>query len=223
MSYKTNKKSTKIGLIGGDSKIDKIIVLYTRVSSLDQITDRQKVNAQNYDLIIEDKVSGNIPFFERNGGQQLKKIIEQGYVKEVIIWSLDRAGRNLLDILNTLKYFTSHNIQVDFISQGLKTLDDKGNENPISKMVISILGVLAEMQRNQIREAQAQGIALAKARGVYKGRKQNTKESVAQFLEKPKNIKVMEFLKKGYKGVEIAKILGVSPTTVSKVKKIGLC
>lgn len=222
MSYKTNKKSTKIGLRGGDSKIDKIIVLYTRVSSVDQTTDRQKVDSKNYDLIIEDKVSGTIPFFERNGGQQLKKIIEQGYVKEVVIWSLDRCGRNLLDVLNTLKFFTSHNIQVDFISEGLKTLDAEGNENPISKMVISILGVFAEMQRNQIREAQAQGIRLAKARGVYKGRKQNTKESVAYFLKKTKNQKVIELLKKGYKGTEIAKILGVSPTTVTKVKKIGL-
>lgn len=149
-------------------------------------------------------------------------MIDDGIVDSISIWSIDRGGRNLLDILQTLKYCTKKNVQVIFLSQGLRTLDEDGRENPIAKMVISILGVIAEMQREQIREAQAQGIALAKARGVYSGRKQNTKETVADFLQKPKNMKVMELLKKGYKGSEISKILEMSPTTVSKIKKLGL-
>lgn len=77
------------------------------------------------------------------------------------------------------------------------------------------------MQRTQIREAQAQGIALAKARGIYEGRKQNTKETTSDFLQKPKNLKATELIKKGYKGSEIAKILEISPTTVSKIKRLG--
>ncbi len=219
---KKAKNQSKIESIAINSKNGKLRVLYTRTSSVDQRTDRQRVNEQDFDWVIEDKISGSINFFERPGGIQLKKMIDDGIVESISIWSIDRGGRNLLDILQTLKYCTNKNVQVNFLSQGLKTLDEDGMENPIAKMVISILGVLAEMQRTQIREAQAQGIALAKARGVYQGRKQNTKESVSDFLRKPKNIKVLEFLKKGYKASEIAKILEMSQTTIGKVKKLGL-
>jgi len=206
---------------GDQPKNDKLKVLYVRTSSLEQKTDRQRVDSSNFDWLIEDKISGSVEFFKRPGGAELKKLVEDNLVESVNVWSIDRAGRNLLDILQSLKYFTSKNIQVNFLSQGLRTLDENGKENPIAKMVISILGVIAEMQREQIREAQAQGVALAKARGVYKGRSQNTKETTAAFLKKPKNAKAIELLNKGYKGAEIAKILKMSPTTVSKVNKLG--
>ncbi len=219
---KKARNQSKLGSIATNPKNGKLRVLYTRTSSIDQRTDRQRVNEKDFDWVIEDKISGSINFFERPGGIQLKKMIDDGIVESISIWSIDRGGRGLLDILQTLKYCTQKNIQVNFISQGLKTLDEDGNENPIAKMVISILGVLAEMQRTQIREAQAQGIALAKARNVYKGRKQNTKETVSDFLKKTKNNKAIELLKKGYKGAEVSKILGLSPTTVTKIKRLGL-
>ncbi|MES2589748.1 MAG: recombinase family protein [Bacteroidota bacterium] len=210
----------KLGSKATNPKNVQLKVLYTRVSSFDQKTDRQKVNEIDYNWIIEDKISGSVDFFKRPGGIELKKLIEDDAVSVVDIWSIDRAGRNLLDILQTLKYMTEKGIQVNFISQGLKTLDDEKKENPIAKMVIGILGIIAEMQRTQIREAQAQGIAIAKARNVYQGRKQNTKETVADFLKKPKNVKAFELLKKGYKGTEVAKILEMSKTTIVKVNKL---
>lgn len=219
---KKSKSVSKIGSHSSKPKNGKLSVLYVRTSSIDQRTDRQRVNEEDFDWIIEDKISGSVEFFKRPGGEQLKKLIDDGMVSSISIWSIDRSGRNLLDILQTLKYCTEKKIQVNFLSQGLRTLDEDGRENPIAKMVISILGVIAEMQREQIREAQAQGIALAKARNAYHGRKQNTKETIADFLKKPKNIKAIELLKKGYKGSEVAKILGISKTTVSKVKKLGL-
>ncbi len=196
-------------------------VLYVRISSVDQNTDRQKVNAKDYDWIIEDKVSGAVPFFERPGGKELIEMCLSGQVNSVAIWSIDRCGRSLLDILRSLQFFNEKGIPVHFISQGLRTRSE-GKENPIAKMVISVLGIIAEMQREQIREAQSQGIAIAKAKGVYKGRKQNTKENVIQFLSKPNNSKALSLLEKGYKGSEVSKILGISETTVCKVKKFGL-
>jgi len=214
--------TSKIGSNANKSKNGMLKVLYTRISSFDQKTDRQKINESDYDWVIEDKISGSIEFFARPGGAELKKLIDDDLVHSINIWSIDRCGRNLLDILQTIKFCTEKKIQVNFLSQGLRTLDEDRRENPIAKMVISILGVLAEMQRTQIREAQAQGIALARARNVYKGRKQNTKETVSDFLKKTKNQKAIELLKKGYKGAEVSKILGLSPTTVTKIKKLGL-
>lgn len=215
------QNAPKIGSKVKKSKNGMLKVLYTRTSSVDQRTDRQRVNEEDFDWIVEDKISGSVEFFKRPGGAELKKLIDDDLVLSINIWSIDRAGRNLLDILQTLKYCTEKRIQVNFLSQGLRTLDEDGRENPIAKMVISILGVIAEMQREQIREAQAQGIKLAKAKGVYVGRQQNTKESVALFLSKPKSKRILELLSKNYKGSEIAKILGISETTISKVKRLG--
>lgn len=218
---KNTQNLTEIGLKALNPKSGKLKVLYTRTSSVDQRTDRQRVNQKDFDWVIEDKISGSVEFFKRPGGAELKKLIDEELVYSINIWSIDRGGRNLLDILQTLNYCTEKKIQVYFISQGLKTLDEDGNENPIAKMVIGILGIIAEMTRTQIRESQAQGIALAKARGVYKGRKQNTKENTLHFLSKPKNSKALDLLKKGYKGVEVSKIVGLSPTTICKIKKLG--
>ncbi len=197
-------------------------VLYTRVSSLDQRTDRQKVNEKDYQLVVEDKCSGAVPFFKRQGGIEIMKLIEKGALTSLAALSIDRLGRDLRDIINTIHFFNERKIAIQFISQGLTTLDHNGKENPISKMMISILGVVGEMERSQIRERQLEGIKLAKLRGVYKGRAANSTEDVLSFLGKEKNKKALEYLKKGYKNTEAAKLAGVHINTVTKIKKLGL-
>lgn len=197
-------------------------VLYCRVSSLDQKTDRQKVNEKDYKLVLEDKCSGAIPFFERPGGMEIRGLVEKGAITSLATLSIDRLGRDLRDIINTIHYFNEHRICIHFISQGLSTLDPNGKENPISKMMISILGVISEMNRSQIRENQMQGIKLAKLRGIYKGRVKGSKEDTLAFLSKEKNKKALDYLKKGYKAVEAAKLAGVHLNTVTKIKKLGL-
>lgn len=87
-------------------------------------------------------------------------------------------------------------------------------------MVISILGVVAEMERKMIRERQLEGIAIAKANNVYKGRNKGTKESTLYFLGKEKNKKALDYLNKGYKQIEVAKIVGLHPNTISKIIKL---
>jgi DNA invertase Pin-like site-specific DNA recombinase len=67
-------------------------------------------------------------------------------------------------------------IPIHFIGQGFVTLDEKGEENPISKMIIPILGVGAEMERKLIKEGQLEGIAIAKLQNTDLGRKPGTKE-----------------------------------------------
>lgn len=193
-------------------------VLYVRVSSLDQKTDRQRVNEKDYDLVIEDKCSGSISFFEREGGKEIKKLVEQGIIKNLAVWQIDRLGRDLRDIMNTIYYFNQIGISINFVSQGLTTLDSNGKENPISKMIISILGIVGEMERNQIKERQREGIRIAKMKGVYKGRKAGSKEDVISFLNKEKNKKAVEYMKKNYKNTEISKITGLHINTLTKIK-----
>lgn len=196
-------------------------VLYVRVSSLDQKTDRQRVNESDFDLVIEDKVSGATAFFEREGGKEIKSLIEKGVKFKLFIYSIDRAGRDLRDIINTIHFFNQNGIPCEFISQGIRTLDDEGKENAISKLMISILGTVAEMNRVQIRENQMSGIRVAKMKGVYKGRKTGSFEDTLKFLSKPKNKKALELLKMGVKAVDAARAAEVHINTVTKIKKLG--
>lgn len=195
-------------------------ILYTRVSTIEQKNDRQVSNSKVYDLVIEDRCSGATPFFEREGGKKIQKVVARNKVVKITVHQIDRLGRNVVDILNTIAYFNQKGICIDFIQQGIKTLNDDGSENPISKMIISILGVVAEMERNLIKERQAEGVAIAKAKGVYKGRVKGTKESNLDFLNKPRNKKALEYLENGLKAVEVQKLVGLHPNTITKIKKI---
>ena len=196
-------------------------VLYVRTSTLEQKTDRQRVNEKDFQLVVEDKCSGAINLFEREGGKQILKLIEKGALSELYVWQIDRLGRCLLDILSNIKFLTEKKICIHFISQGLSTIQPDGTENSITKMIISILGTLAEMERSISRERQLEGIMVAKLKGnVYTGRKKDSKEDVYKFLSKPKNLKALEYIKKGYKNVEVAKIVGLHYNTVTKIKKL---
>lgn len=194
-------------------------VLYVRISTVDQKTDRQKVNEKDYGYLIEDKCSGAIPFFQRTGGKEVMNLVEKGVLTSLSVISIDRLGRNLKDILNTIEYFSERKISVFFVNQGLCTLDADGRENPIAKLIISILGVVSEMERSQLLERQREGINIAKLKGIYEGRKKGTKEDALKFLSKPKNKKVLECIKRGLSNTEASKIVGVHPNTVAKVKQ----
>jgi len=196
-------------------------VLYTRVSTVEQKTDRQKVNEEDYQFIIEDKCSGALPFFERNGGKEVLNLINKEVLHDLYVWQIDRLGRDVRDILNTIHFFNQKGICIHFVSQGLRTLQPEGQENPISKMIISILGVVGEMERSQIKERQLEGIKIAKLKGVYLGRKAGSTEDTLQFLSKPNNKKALDYLKKGYKKNEVAKLVGLNVNTITKIAKLA--
>ena len=141
-------------------------------------------------------------------------------VDSISCHSIDRCGRDLLDILSVIRFMNEKLIPMIFIQQGLRTIDDKGKENAVSKMMISILGTVAEMERSRIRENQKEGIELAKIRGVYKGRRKGSKSDIQKWIQKPKIAKTIEYLKKGYKASEISKIVGVHVNTITKVKRV---
>src|SRR5574344_1386550 len=97
--------------------------LYCRVSSLEQKTDRQRINESDFKIVVEDKCSGAIPFFERQGGKEILKYIENDIISSLSVWTIDRLGRDLRDILNTIHFFTQKRIPIKFINQGLVTID----------------------------------------------------------------------------------------------------
>lgn len=197
-------------------------ILYARISSLDQNISRQTKTEKEFDLVIEDRCSGSISFAMREGGKKIIKLLKDGQITSLSVISIDRLDRSLKDLLVTIDLFTAHKVSIHFLNQGLRTLDDDGKENSIATMTISILGVVAQMERIQLLERQREGIEIAKAKGKYLGRRIGSREDNLQFLSKPKNKKALEYLKKGdLSNLEISKLAGVHINTVTKIKKIG--
>ena len=125
-----------------------ISVLYVRISSLDGKTDRQRVNEEDFDKVTEDKCSGSIPIFEREGGCRLKKLIDEGVISSISIWQIDRSRRDLRDILNFIHYTTQRKIPIHFISQGLKTIDEMERKTLSPKWSFQFLVLLRKWNGN---------------------------------------------------------------------------
>ena len=194
-------------------------ILYIRTSTVQQSSDRQSQNTEEFDYILEDKCSGLIPLWERPKGKQLKKLIDSGTLKELTIHSIDRLGRSTLDVLFVWKELTEKGIVIICRNPHLRNFNERGEPDMFSELMISILSTMATFEKSMIKERQMEGIRIAKAKGVYTGRVINTKETPEKFLSKPKNRKIYEYLSSGYTQLEITKIMNCSYSTVNKVKK----
>ncbi|WP_289058584.1 recombinase family protein [uncultured Flavobacterium sp.] len=192
---------------------------YIRVSTLNQKIERQIARQYPDEKIYIDKISGSVPFSNRPEAINLIKDIRENKINYVSISSIDRLGRNTLDVLQTIEYLHSLNICLKVDNLGLESLTE-GKENPTFKLIVSVLANISEMERNSILERQKEGIAIAKANGAYKGRARNSFESTEKFLAKYPS--VVKLLKKEYPPtiLEIAKLTDCSKNTVQKVKKI---
>jgi DNA invertase Pin-like site-specific DNA recombinase len=192
---------------------------YIRVSTPEQNTARQKDGL----IPIVDICSGSIPFEDRPGGEALMRKVQLGFVGSVSVQSIDRLGRNTLDILTTIKWFTKQGVNIISQKEGLQTLLEDGTENPTAKLMVGILGTLAEFELSRIKERQMEGIAKAKERGVYKINGGNRSiETKTKFLSKGKNALCLKELKRGTSVRRAALLSGVSRMTAHKVKKYML-
>jgi DNA invertase Pin-like site-specific DNA recombinase len=79
-------------------------VKYNRVSSLTQTGERFKVDENGYDKVIFDKVSGTVPFKDREGGKEIAQLVHKGVLKELVLEELSRCGRNTGDVITTLQW-----------------------------------------------------------------------------------------------------------------------
>jgi DNA invertase Pin-like site-specific DNA recombinase len=188
-------------------------VKYIRVSTSLQNTDRQNdFNGLTY----TDECSGTIAFKDR---PKAKKLLSNKEITEIQVHSIDRLGRNTVDILQTIQYFTEKGINVVSNKEGLQTIID-GKENPIAKLMIGILGTLAEFELSRIKERQAEGIQSAKAKGIYSGRKVGSTESVEVFVNKESTQSIIKYLKQKESVRRTARLSKTSEGTVKKVKRM---
>lgn len=136
---------------------------YIRVSTAEQNTARQVELLTKYgvDKVFEDKKSGKDK--NRPGLQEMMSFIREG--DTVIVESISRLARSTKDLLSLVDQFREKNVEFVSLKESIDTTTPQG------RFALTIFGALSELEREQIRERQAEGIAIAKAEGKYKGRK----------------------------------------------------
>ncbi len=147
------------------------VVGYKRVSSIGQNLDRQ-LDGMTLDRIFEEKVSGK----DANRPELLAMLAYVREGDEVVVHSMDRLARNLSDLLSIVNGLTNRGVKVRFEKENLIF---SGQDDPMSKLMLSMMGAFSEFERSIIKMRQAEGITLAKKRGAYKGRKPSLTDAQA--------------------------------------------
>ena len=177
---------------------------YLRVSTLDQREHRQ-LEGVKLDKRFVDHVSG-----KDMKRPQLTALL--GFVREgdtVVCHSMDRLGRNLDDLRQLVFGLTAKNVRVEFVKESLTFT---GEDSPMANLLLSVMGAIAQFERELIRERQREGIALAKRRGVYNGRPKSLNEEAVASLRKR--------LDAGEDPKTLAEELGVSRMTMYRYRKL---
>src|SRR5919202_2387127 len=146
---------------------------YVRVSTVDQNLERQ-LDTIPLDRIFTDKASG-----KDATRPQLEALMRFARSDDtVIVHSMDRLARNLDDLRRIVQSLTQRGVCVEFIKEHLTFT---GDDSAIATLMLSVMGAFAEFERALILERQREGIALAKQRGVYRGRtKSLSDKSIAE-------------------------------------------
>lgn len=192
---------------------------YIRVSSMDQNFDRQIIEMEKLQVekIFQEKISGK----DKNR-PEFQKLLHYAREGDILFFdSLDRLGRDYDDIKETVLYFRNNNIEVNFLDAPFLNFNT-GNillDKAMFDMFLSLLSYIAQNEREKIRERQRQGIAAAKAKGVYKGRPTVYTEGSPDPQKQIIYHNIVSMLKAGEPVVKIAKKNQVSRETVYKIKR----
>ena len=177
------------------------IIGYRRVSSLTQSTDRQDLG--EVDKVFEDKVSG------KNMADRPQLLAMIDYARDgdtVVVYSIDRAARDLRDLQDIISQLNDKCVAISFLSEGLTF--GVGTNDAFAKLQLQMMGAFAEFERNILRRRQAEGIAKAKERGVYANRVRKTvidRDQVRQLKES------------GLSTYKIADKMGISRMSVHRI------
>ena len=174
---------------------------YRRVSTVEQNLDRQDLG--NIDKIFEEKLSAATAK-DRPGLQNMISFARDG--DEIIVWSIDRMARDLRDLQMIIQTLNDKNVSITFLTENLSF--SSSNDDPFAKLQFHLMGAFAEFERTLIKKRQAEGIAKAKARGAYKGRRASIDTN-----------KIIMLHKRGLGPTKIAAEMGISRISVYRALK----
>ena len=177
---------------------------YVRVSSVEQNTFRQ-LDQVDLDRVFEDKASGK----DTHRPQLVACLAHLRGGDTLHVHSMCRLSRNLDDLRKVVKELTGRGVIVRFHKESLTFT---GEDSPMSNLLLSLLGAVAQFERSLILERQAEGIALAKVAGKYKGRKPALSPDRAKELVSRAAV--------GERKTALAREFGVSRETLYKYIKV---
>jgi DNA invertase Pin-like site-specific DNA recombinase len=178
---------------------------YVRVSSFDQNPERQLEQVQ-VDKVFTDKASGKDT--QRPELDALLSFVRDG--DTVVVHSMDRLARNLDDLRRLVQKLTKRGVRIEFAKE---CLTFTGEDSPMANLMLSVMGAFAEFERALIRERQREGIALAKQRGAYRGRKKS--------LSEPQIIELKRRIADGEQKATVARDYGISRETLYQYLRTG--
>ncbi|WP_429101036.1 recombinase family protein [Aeromonas veronii] len=176
------------------------LVGYARVSTVGQSLDTQLQALAECNTIFQEKVSGARD--DRPQLAQLLNFVREGDV--VLVTKLDRLARNTRHLLEISEYLQSKQVALRILNLGINT------STPTGKLMLTMIGAIATFERELMLERQAEGIELAKQRGVYKGRKPTAMA---------KGEEVLALADRGLAKTEIARQTGISLSSVQRILK----
>ena len=200
-------------------------VIYARVSSTGerQDTERQVHDLRQYATgagldvvrVFEEKASG--AKVDRPVLQECVEFLKGGGAQQLLVSELSRLGRSLRQVLEVVEDLTTAGVNIYFQDHRMNTMKEDGTPDPITKMLISMLGSFAEMEREQIAYRLNSGRKRAIEKGVKMGRKEGYKLTNEEILAKYPE--VARRLRKGLSIRDAAGACKVSVSTVQKVKR----
>jgi DNA invertase Pin-like site-specific DNA recombinase len=171
---------------------------YIRVSGFDQNPERQLEHVE-LSRVFTDRASGKDT--HRPQLESLLTFVRQG--DTVVVHSMDRLARNLDDLRRIVQSLTQRGVRIEFVKEHLVFT---GDDSPMANLMLSVMGAFAEFERALIRERQREGIALARQRGAYRGRRRALSDG--QVAEVRRRIEA------GESKAKVAREFGVSRETV---------
>ena len=201
---------------------------YVRQSTSQQSNLRQLKLAHPEEQLFVDICSGSIPFNDRPAGKKLIEEVEAGAITYVSFHDISRAGRDTINVLQTLKYLFDKGVVVKIDNLGLESMINN-KANPIFNLITTVLSEINYLEKQTLLERQKEGIAAAKKNnpGTYKGRVAGTVDSDEEILLKHKRLVKAIKLHPTFSLRELVKQAfdkdsgyTVSPNTVKKVKEV---
>ena len=201
-----------------------MIIGYARVSSIDQNLERQLENLKTFGVekIFTEKQSGklieNRPVF-----QEALNFVRMG--DRFVVESIDRLGRNYDEVINTVNYLKDKEVQLMITSLPImnEVIGNPLLDKFMKDLIVQILAMFSEQERNESKRRQEQGIKIAKKKGVYRGRpllySPNAKDPQKRIIYH----QIVKMLEEGKAITKISKEVNITRQTVYRIKHENDC
>ena len=204
----------------------KKVVLYIRKSTLIQEYEHQEnllidvCKKNNYEIIdtIRETISGTKKNEDREGITQLKNVVLQKKPQIVVCWEISRISRSPLQFYQLTQFLTDNKVSLYIQNLNLHTLDENGNENHITGLILSLMSEISKMETLTLKTRVKVALQNLKDKGVVLGRPKNTGDSKEKTIKKYPE--VIKYLEKGLSIREVSRMTNVSINTTLKVSQL---